>query len=115
MKVHHQASRWVLVATLSLGALGAYAASGYKVTPMQESQVKVGMTTTEVQSTLGRPARITKYRNEVGPTWTYDVSNASSDHTVYEIDFSPEGKVIKMNERTHLEPDEPKTSAGGGD
>lgn len=98
MKQVLKASAWVMAAALSLGATGAMAASGYRVTKAQEAQIKIGMSTDEVRSALGKPARIYKYRNEVGPTWTYEVVGANSA-TVYEVDFGKDSKVLKVNER----------------
>lgn len=98
MKQTLKLSAIFMAAALSMGATGAMAASGYRVTKAQEAQIKVGMSTDEVRSALGKPARILKYRNEVGPTWTYEVVGASSA-TVYEVDFGKDGKVLKVNER----------------
>jgi hypothetical protein len=55
------------------------------------------MTRDEVRSALGRPAHNLKYRNEPGRTWTYGVSG--SQDKVFDVDFSPEGKVLKTSER----------------
>ena len=98
MKQALKVSAWVMAAALSLGATAAMAASGYRVTKAQEAQIKLGMSTDDVRSTLGKPARIIKYRNEVGPTWSYEVVGANSA-TVYEVDFGKDGKVLKVNER----------------
>lgn len=98
MKQVLKVSAWVMAAALSLGATGAMAASGYRVTKAQEAQIKIGMSTDDVRIALGKPARIYKYRNEVGPTWTYEVVGANNA-TVYEVDFGKDSKVLKVNER----------------
>jgi hypothetical protein len=95
-----QTRRWLLAAGLVSGVAAAQAAGGFSVTPDQESSVKVGMTTTEVQQALGRPARNVKYRNEPGPTWAYNVVGNTAPITVFEVDFSSDGKVASVDERT---------------
>ena len=89
--------RWMLAAGLALG-LGAAHAAGGSTTHEQEAQIKVGMTTQEVQAALGQPVRTVTYRKEPGPTWTYDVATAWS-RSVFEIDFDAAGKVASFDER----------------
>ena len=104
MKQALKVSALIVAAALSMVATTAMAASGYRVTKAQEAQIKLGMSTDDVRSALGKPARILKYRNEVGPTWTYAVVGASSA-TVYEVDFDKDGKVVKVNERERQDVD----------
>ena len=111
MKQVLKVSAWVMAAAVALGATGAIAATGYRVTKAQEAQIKIGMSTDEVRSALGKPARIYKYRNEVGPTWTYEVVGASSA-TVYEVDFGKDGNVIKINERERRDVESVEESSG---
>lgn len=80
-----------------LASVAAQAAGGYTVTPQQEKSVRVGMSRDEVRQAIGRPAHNLKYRNEPGRTWTYGV--VGSENKVFDIDFSPEGKVMSTSER----------------
>jgi outer membrane protein assembly factor BamE (lipoprotein component of BamABCDE complex) len=105
-----QTSRWLLAAGLMFGVAAAQAAGGFTVNHDQENSIKVGMTTTEVQQALGRPARNVKYGNEPGPTWAYNVVGTAEPMTVFEVDFSSDGKVASVDERTLSE-----YSGGGSD
>ena len=97
----------VLLATgLLLGVAAAHAASGFTVTHGQESLVTPGMTEAEVQQALGHPTQDIHYRNEPGPTFTYHVD--AVEPTLFDVDFSADGKVLSTSERM----DE---SVGGGD
>jgi outer membrane protein assembly factor BamE (lipoprotein component of BamABCDE complex) len=75
------------------------AAGGFNVRPEQERMVKVGMTMAEVEQALGRPARNVKYRTEPGPTWTYNVLVNTMPPTVFEVNFSADGKVASVDQR----------------
>lgn len=102
--ISRPATRWLAATGLALAAVGAaYAApSGYTVAPTQERLVTAGMSQSEVQQALGRPARAMRYGNEPGPTWTYDVTTASlggDDQTLFDVDFGPDGHVISAQER----------------
>ena len=90
---------WLLAAGLAFGAAAAQAASGVTITANDEAKVAVGMTTSEVQQSLGRPADIISFRNESGPTWTYEVDGAPFGVTEFDIDFGPDGKVVSASER----------------
>jgi outer membrane protein assembly factor BamE (lipoprotein component of BamABCDE complex) len=96
------ASRWLLAAGLALGVAAAQAARGYDVRHEQESQVQVGMSQAEVQQALGRPAHVERYRNEPGPTWTYDVIGSQSPPELFEVDFGADGKVASVDERVEM-------------
>ena len=97
VKLIPQAPRVLLAAGLFFGVAAAQAASGFTVSHDQETLVKQGMSTAEVQSTLGRPARSIKYGNEPGPTFTYRV--VGSEETLFDVDFDASGKVVSVNER----------------
>ncbi|MDO9438858.1 hypothetical protein [Hydrogenophaga sp.] len=87
----------VLIAGLLAGAAAAQAAVGYAVTPFQETQVAPNMTTAQVRQVLGQPERQIHYRNEPGPTFTYEV--AGSQGMLFDVDFDAAGRVISMGER----------------
>jgi len=98
-KINLRTTRWLLAAGIMFGAAATQAAGGVTVTERQETAVAVGMNATEVRQTLGRPAEIVKYRNEPGPTWSYDVVGALFGVTMFDIDFGSDGKVASMSER----------------
>jgi hypothetical protein len=97
--INLRAIRWLLAAGLAFGVAAAQAAGGVTITQSQETKVVVGMSATEVQQTLGRPADIIKYRNESGPTWTYEVEGAPFGVTEFDVDFGSDGKVVSVGER----------------
>jgi hypothetical protein len=94
------ASACLLAAALAIGAAPAMAADpgGFQVSKAQQDMVRAGMSTDEVRKAIGQPSRIYNYRNEPGPTWTYNVIGENCA-TVYEVDFGPDGKVIKAKQR----------------
>jgi outer membrane protein assembly factor BamE (lipoprotein component of BamABCDE complex) len=92
------ARRVTLGAALLLSAIAAQAAGGFVVNAKDEARVSVGMTRDEVRQALGRPAHNLKYRNEPGRTWTYGV--VGSTDKVFDVDFSADGKVLTMGERS---------------
>ncbi len=100
------AARILMVAGLACGAVAAQAAGGVTITHAEEALVSPGMGMDQVQQALGRPAQLMKYRNEPGPTYTYRVSDV--EQTLFDVDFSADGRVLSMNER--MDP-----NAGGGD
>ena len=89
--------RALAAATLIASAGLSYATPGVRVTKAQEAAVKLGMTTVEVQQILGRPDSSIKYRNETGPTWTYQVVGHSGE-VEFTIVFNAEGKVTSARE-----------------
>jgi outer membrane protein assembly factor BamE (lipoprotein component of BamABCDE complex) len=95
----------LLAAGLFVGVAAAQAASGVNITPVQEMRVTPGMTAAEVQQVLGRPARNIRYGAEPGRTFTYQV--IGKDYTVFDVDFSADGRVVSTDER------EEEHSAGG--
>ena len=97
--VNLRAIPWLLAAGLAFGAAAAQAASGVTITASDEAKVAVGMTATEVQQNLGRPADIISYRNESGPTWTYEVVGAPFGITEFDVDFGSDGNVVSVGER----------------
>jgi len=98
LKTH--ASRALFALGLAVGAIAAHAAGGVSVLPSQESLVQPGMSQTDVKQALGRPARNEKFMAENGPTWTYDVATSETDgHTLFDVDFSADGRVVSASER----------------
>jgi hypothetical protein len=97
LKLVPHTPRVLLAAGLFLGAAAAQAASGFTVTKGQEVLVRPGMSTAEVQSALGQPDRDLHYRNEPGPTFTYQVSGTAD--TVFDVDFGADGRVASASER----------------
>ena len=99
-RIKLRTTRWLFVAGLAFGAAAAQAASGVSVTESQETAVKVGMSTTEVEQILGRPAHIVSYRNAPGPTWTYHVFGANPfGMTDFDVSFGADSKVVWASER----------------
>jgi hypothetical protein len=99
-KINLRNTRWLLAAGLAFGAAAAQAETGVTITQSQETSVKVGMSTTEVQQILGRPAHIVEYRSAPGPTWTYHVFGATPfGMTDFDVSFGSDGKVAWTSER----------------
>jgi hypothetical protein len=93
------ATRWLLPAGFAFGAAAAQAGSGVTVTETQETTVTVGMSATEVEQILGRPAHIVSYRSAPGPTWTYNVVGAPFGMTEFDVGFGSDGKVVGVGTR----------------
>jgi len=93
------ALRWLLAAGLAFSGAAALAANGVWMTQSEETAVKVGMTTTEVEQALGQPARVITYRNAPGPTWTYHVVGAPFGMTDFDISYGADGRVSYASER----------------
>lgn len=105
MKFNHQTARLLVGAGLVLGVVASHAqySGGVYIQKDQETMVKIGMTPAEVQQALGRPGRVSKFRNEPGPTWTYQVSGSASDRKLIDVDFDADNKVESVSERVeHL-------------
>ncbi len=99
-RINLRTTRLLFACGLAFGAAAAQAASGISVTASQEAAVKVGMSTTEVEQILGRPAHIVSYRNAPGPTWTYHVFGANPfGMTDFDVSFGADGKVLWASER----------------
>ena len=98
-KTNRSAARWLLTAAVTLGAAGAHAAAGVSITTSQESSVRSGMTSAEVEQVLGRPAHIVSYRNAPGATWIYHVINPSFGTTDFDVSFGADGRVMWATER----------------
>ena len=88
---------WSLAALFSSSA-AAQAGNGFTVTSSQENAIAIGMTASEVQRLLGRPANVFRYRNVPGPTWTYRVPGALFGRTEFHIEFGPDERVISKGE-----------------
>jgi outer membrane protein assembly factor BamE (lipoprotein component of BamABCDE complex) len=90
-------SRTLLAAGLLFGVAAAQAATGFTVGQQDEAQIKVGMDAASVQQALGQPERVMRYGNEPGPTWEYRVQGSNA--TLFEVDFSADGKVASVDQR----------------
>ena len=87
----------LLLAGLVLSSAEA-AGKGYTVATSEENAIAVGMSASEVQQLLGRPARAVRYRNAPGPTWSYTVVGALFGKTEFIIEFGPDERVISKSE-----------------
>ena len=87
-----------LLAGLLLSSAAAQAASGFSVTTSQEAGVTIGMSASEVQQLLGRPAFVNRYHNAPGPTWTYKVLDPIFGRTDFLVDFGADQRVINKGE-----------------
>ena len=83
---------------LAFTAAEAQAASGFTVTTSRESVVAIGMSTSEVEQLLGRPARAVRYRNTPGPVWTYRVVDPLFGRTEFNIEFGSDERVMAKGE-----------------
>ena len=95
----HASYRWLIAGTFCIVSALAQAQGGYNITQADESKVAVGMNTADVQRFLGPPERIFTYPRQPGPTWTYNVVGAPFGITKFDIDFGPDGRVLRANER----------------
>jgi outer membrane protein assembly factor BamE (lipoprotein component of BamABCDE complex) len=94
------AARTILVASMLLATSAVFSATGFTLMQSQEAKVTVGMSRADVLSALGRPAHNLKYINEPGRSWTYGVlGTAVPRNTVFDIDFTADGKVLQTAER----------------
>jgi outer membrane protein assembly factor BamE (lipoprotein component of BamABCDE complex) len=102
-KLNHRTTRWLVALALAAGAFSASALTGFVVTQKQADVIAPGMTADEVRSALGRPAQVSRYRTEPGPTWTYNVVGilgvGAGESVVFDVDFGADGKVAKTAER----------------
>ena len=80
-------------------AAAAQAASGVSITESQEPAIAVGMTQSQVEQALGRPADVISYPFAAGPTWSYNVEDATFGVTSFDVDFGGDGKVTNAAER----------------
>ena len=88
---------WLLAGLVS-SSIPIHAANGSTLSASEEAAIKIGMSTSEVQQLLGRPAHAVKYGNAPGPVWTYYVLGAPFGRTEFNIDFGPDGRVISTSE-----------------
>jgi hypothetical protein len=99
----HSATRAALSIGLMAASFAAFSASGFTMMRSQEPQITVGMTRADVDALLGRPAHNLKYVNEPGRSWTYGVTgNGVAANTVFDVDFTADGKVLHANERVEV-------------
>lgn len=91
-------SRALLAAGLFAAVASAQAASGFTVSHEQESMVQAGMSTSEVEQALGRPAERMHYLSEAGPTWTYTLNGPQDPVTVFVVQFGADGHVVSTSE-----------------
>ncbi len=99
-KISLRTIRRLLAVGVAFGAVAVQAASGVSVSRSQETAVRVGMSATEVQQILGRPAQVVNYRSSPGPCWTYYVVGADGE-IEFGVDFGSDGKVVSAGEFTH--------------
>jgi hypothetical protein len=98
-KTNLRASGWPIAAGLVFFSAAAQGQSGVTITQSEETRVRVGMSTAEIERAMGRPARIINYRNAPGPTWTYHVVGAPFGMTDFDVSFDAEGRVLWASER----------------
>ena len=99
LEIQPRAARSLLTAVIAFGAAAALAQNGVTITQSLEASVKVGMSSTEVDHVLGRPARTVTYRDAAGPTWTYRVAGAPFGTTDFDVSFDADGRVVYFGER----------------
>ena len=87
-----------LLAGLVLSSAEAQAAKGFTVSTSEENAIAIGMSASEVQQLLGRPARAVQYRAAPGPTWHYRVIGGVFGKTEFIIEFGPDERVISKSE-----------------
>jgi hypothetical protein len=94
----NRAYRWLMLGAFTAVSTLAQAASGFSVTQADEKRVATGMSTADVQRSLGPPARVIQYPNQPGPTWIYQVPGAPFGLTEFAIDFGPDNRVVSASE-----------------
>lgn len=99
MKTPANSPRLIIASALLLSFAAAHAAGGFTVTPAQEKLVTVGMTASEVKQVLGRPALTEKFRNEPGPTLSYNVMGGARETALFDVDLGADGRVASLSER----------------
>ena len=87
-----------LLAGLFLTSAGAQAQSGFTISTKRENVIAIGMSTSEVQQLLGRPARAVRYGNTPGPVWTYRVVDPLFGRTEFNIEFGADERVMAKGE-----------------
>ncbi len=102
MKIGIHPLRAIAAMVIGVAALGAFAASGYSVTPDQEKLVKIGMTKDEVRMAIGRQSHTVKFGNQPGPTWIYQVNGGMYEDTTFDVDFGTDGRVMSTGEVVNL-------------
>jgi hypothetical protein len=90
-------SGWFLAGLVLISA-EVHADNGFTVTTSRENVIAIGMSTSEVQQLLGRPARAVRYRNTPGPVWTYTVVAPLFGRTEFNIEFGADEKVMAKGE-----------------
>ena len=98
MKSILRTTRGLLAAGLALAAVSVQAASGFAVSRTQETSVEVGMSASQVEQILGRPAERFTYRSASGPTWTYYVAGSPYGTTAFDVTFGSDGRVVSARE-----------------
>jgi outer membrane protein assembly factor BamE (lipoprotein component of BamABCDE complex) len=92
-------ARLLVTTGMALSGVAAHAASGYSVNPVDEQRVSVGMTQADVLQALGKPAIKQRFANEPGPTWSYSLPGDLTHQTLFDVDFSANGRVLSIGER----------------
>ena len=88
---------WLLAGVLSV-LTEAHAQNGFTVTRSRENAISIGMSASEVQQLLGRPARAVQYRANPGPVWTYTVVDPLFGKTEFHVEFGTDQRVIATGE-----------------
>jgi len=87
-----------LVAGLVTFSVDALAQNGFTISTSRENVVAIGMSASEVQQLLGRPARAARYGNTPGPVWTYRVVDPLFGRTEFNVEFGADGRVMGKGE-----------------
>ncbi len=96
-------SRALFTIALGLAGAGVQAASGFNVTPDQQSQVTTGMSRSEVLQVLGQPAIERQYGNQPGQTWVYRLLDF--DGGTVHVDFGADGRVTSTSKQLNYSGD----------
>lgn len=89
-----------LAAAVTLLGLSTLA-SAAGLTPAQLAKITRGLTQDQVLALAGKPARNLPTGGPFGGrTWVYALAGGTvANGTILEVDFSPEGQVVKLTQR----------------
>jgi outer membrane protein assembly factor BamE (lipoprotein component of BamABCDE complex) len=97
-RINQHTSRLLLAAGLACCAAATQAAGGITITLNQENAVAIGMSKTEVRQALGRPEHVVNFKQDAGPTWTYEVVGTPFATTQFEVTFGSDNRVASVGE-----------------
>lgn len=88
-----------LAVALLLGAAAIASAQG--LSPAKVAQIQRGLTQDQVLALAGKPARNLPTGGPFGGrTWVYALEGGTvANGTILEVDFNPEGRVVKLTQR----------------